>query len=104
LSSQGKAFISQEMVGKFRAIREKDSQLKNPKYVFGPKERAIAYNEAGLLWTTMSGAYGGEAMPVEQVKQFLGDEKIPSAYKRPQKPIGLTDVTKAAQAISEYSQ
>jgi hypothetical protein len=99
-------YLNKLQIGRFRAIREKESLKKNPQFSFGTKERLAAYGEAGLLWTIFNVVVDGEVngLRVEDVVQFLGEEKLPLKYQRPAQPVELKEIVQVGREIYRYSK
>jgi hypothetical protein len=96
-----------DQLAAFRSIREKYSLVKNDYFTFDFKEKLVAYGEAGLLWKTLARRWPGHRnvlMRIRDIRQFLGEERLPADYAPPAKSVGLFDIIGAGRKIYKISR
>jgi Peroxidase, family 2 len=108
--AKGTGYITVDSLARTRSRREADSKAAGSPGL-GAKALTLAYGETGLLLQALGHLEGsgekprGWAAPVDAVKTWIGDERLPKGYKAPPKQIstgstGLiaTEVTAARAA------
>lgn len=70
--------ISISDLGKFRKARLQDSKERNPNLEFGLKQEFVAFGESALTISVL-----GEHIPITTIQSFLGEERLPIDFQRP---------------------
>lgn len=89
VSSDGKYITFQELVGRRAAL---DAQLSRP---FGFFHSLVAKLETAMLYNVLSMGHAKKdgKVPTEFVRQWVGEERFPEGWKRPEKTIGAFKIS-----------
>lgn len=94
---QDDGYITVQSLGKARKLRQKQSSKENPEYDLDAKKRFSAYLEAAIIMAVLGGP--DEKIPVAVIEDFLGKEKLPESYTKPENPITKARLTWLATKI-----
>jgi hypothetical protein len=98
-----KKFLGYAALGKgmyledfMRARVDREAQLEKPLDVIHAQ---IAQGEAATAWLVMKDDYG--KIPLERLKQWWGEERLPDNWTRPRRVIGLLEARAKADDVAE---
>ncbi|CAH0478039.1 unnamed protein product [Peronospora belbahrii] len=90
--------ISTAAIAAVRRDRATFCMTSNPRCQFGDSEKGKSFTQAALLLLSLG---VGDAISVEAAWSFLVDEKIPSNYVKPAKPVTLNTIrVKSAELVA----
>jgi len=98
-------YITVESLAKTRSRRETESKAAGSPGL-GAKANTLAYGETALLLQALSHLQGSGqkpgnwAAPVEAVRVWMGDERLPKGYKAPQSPISFASTGVLATQVT----
>ncbi|KAL1916377.1 uncharacterized protein VTP21DRAFT_5568 [Calcarisporiella thermophila] len=82
-------------IARIRRYRERDSMQRNPNYSISPFQTLVALFEAASIPMVFG---NGFSVPIQSVRTWLGEERLPDGYKRPLRTLTTVDfLTKAAE-------
>ncbi|KAL0952863.1 hypothetical protein HGRIS_007083 [Hohenbuehelia grisea] len=79
------------------ARRARESILARP---LDALHEEIACAEGAMTWLVMRDETSGE-VPVESMRVWYGEERLPAGYSRPTQPVGLTETRRRVKVIKE---
>jgi hypothetical protein len=81
----------------FRKERAQDSRQRNKELDFGLQKQVLAFGEAALFYLTFEDKNG--EIPVEAVRSFLGEERLPAGFTKRPEPFGLPRTVATATSL-----
>ncbi|KAJ3387201.1 hypothetical protein HDU84_000989 [Entophlyctis sp. JEL0112] len=87
-SSDGKVLTADDLA-RYRVTRYQDSLNKNPEILFGLKQLEAAMVESAVALNVLG---RDQKIPVEYIKPFFLEGRIPQSYCKPPKPVTFTSL------------